>query len=330
MTKWYGPGRTGHYATVLAAGRRRQPRARQDLLKLAGDPLYPVIVRATALDLLNRYPGPDTAQAIEQAATDPEALIRRTAANQSDLLPPARRARLLKALVYDPVAAVRMEAASQMTTVADIELDIDQQRVFQSALQEYKKAMYYSADFAFGRFNLGNLYVNLRQSEAAMAHYRAAIRIDDQFYMAKVNLAVLASQKGDNAEAERLLRQALAVREDLYEVHYSLGLLLAEENRYREAVDHLETAVKGMPDFARAYYNLGQILDFLEEGQKAQTALEKAYMLEPDITKHLKALAQHYLRHRKFFEARRLAESLLAGDPDNQLAKELLRLARKK
>ncbi len=330
MTKWYGPGRAAHYATVLAAGRRRQPQAGADLLKLAGDPLYPVIVRATALDLSGRYPGPDTAQAIEQAATDPEALIRRTAANQSGLLPPDRRAAMLPPLLYDPVAAVRMEAAYQMTGISGPTLSRNQQDAFQSALDEYKIAMNYSADFAFGRFNLGNLYNNLAQTDDAMEQYRAAIKIDDQFYMAKVNLAVLCSQKGDNAEAEKLLRQALAVRDDLYEVHYSLGLLLAEEHHYPEAADHLEIAVKGMPDFARAHYNLGQLLDFLRKSEKAQTALEHAYRLEPENPDYLKALVQHYLRYRKFTEAHRLAKRLLAEDPDNLPAQELLKFLEKK
>lgn len=45
----------------------------------AADPLYPVIVRSTALSLLVAYPGEDTTRAFELALMDDEALIRRTA-----------------------------------------------------------------------------------------------------------------------------------------------------------------------------------------------------------------------------------------------------------
>ena len=43
-----------HYGTIIEAGRKGSTRGAQDLIRLAGDPLYPVIVRATALSLLTR------------------------------------------------------------------------------------------------------------------------------------------------------------------------------------------------------------------------------------------------------------------------------------
>ena len=70
---------------------------------------------------------------------------------------------------------------------------------------DYQKSMNYSGDFAFGRYNLGNLYLNLKKPEKAVENYRAAIRIDDQFFPAKVNLAMLYNQMGRNDEAEELV-----------------------------------------------------------------------------------------------------------------------------
>ena len=57
ITKWYGPGRRAHYGTIIDDGRKRSAEAHKDLIKLAADPLYPVIVRSTALSLLAAYPG---------------------------------------------------------------------------------------------------------------------------------------------------------------------------------------------------------------------------------------------------------------------------------
>ena len=81
ITKWYGPGRRPHYGEIIQAGRNRQPGAAEGLIRLAEDPLYPVIVRATALELLAAYPGEAGAAALERALMDGEALIRRTAVN---------------------------------------------------------------------------------------------------------------------------------------------------------------------------------------------------------------------------------------------------------
>lgn len=130
--------------------------------------------------------------------------------------------------LVDPVKAVRIEAARQLAELPDKGFDADQKARFDDTLAEYRKAMAYSGDFSFGRFNLANLDASLGQTDAAVDNYLAAIRIDHQFYPAKVNLAMLYNRLGKNTDAERLLREALDTRSDLFDVHYSLGLLLAE------------------------------------------------------------------------------------------------------
>ena len=57
VAEWYGPGLTPHYGSIIARGRQGDPDAAGALVRLAGDLLYPVNVRATALSLLAAYPG---------------------------------------------------------------------------------------------------------------------------------------------------------------------------------------------------------------------------------------------------------------------------------
>jgi HEAT repeat protein len=90
---------------------------------LASDPLYPVIVRSTALSLLAAYPGEETSRAYERALLDDEALIRRTAVDHLSVPDPRRQAELLTAMLYDPVTAVRIEAARRMAEGPDPALD---------------------------------------------------------------------------------------------------------------------------------------------------------------------------------------------------------------
>ena len=286
-----------------------------------------MIVRATALALLRHYPGEETRRALMQAISDPEALIRHTALSQFAYIAPDQRIDLLTDMLYDPVTAVRMEAANQTTANGRPDLPPETQAVFQSALFDYQSAMTYSADFLFGRFNLGNLFSNLKKTDQAMKQYRAAINIDPQFYPAKVNLAMLYNQIGNNSDAERLFRDALSVRADLYEAHYSLGLLLAEEKRYGEAAGHLATAAQGMPNYARVHYNAGQLWDYLDDADKAQMALERANRLDPDNPDYIKALVQHYIKHHKHADILRTGERLMTQDPQNPLGRQLLQIA---
>ena len=326
ITKWYGPGRRAHYGNVIAAGRRELPEAHRELINLAGDPLYPVIVRATAMSLLSAYPGDETNQALKLALADEEALIRRTAVDSINASNVKKLTELLAAMLYDPVKAVRIAAARRLAEIPSPQLDEKEDETFKATLVEFQQAMEYSADFAFGRYNLGNLYASLKKPELAIQNYQAAIHIDDQFYPAKVNLAMLYNQIGQNDKAETLLRQVVSTQPELYEVKYSLGLLLAERKKYEEAAHYLESAASAMPDNPRVHYNLGLLLDYLGKDRQAESALEHALKLEPDNIEYLNALAQYYLKREMYQQAKRIAQQIISNHPSSQLGPQLLEI----
>ena len=325
ITGWYGPGRRSHYGTVLAAGRDLKPEARQSLIRLAGDTLYPVIVRATALSLLSGYPGEDTTRAMETALMDDEALIRRAAAENLQTASPEALALHLGPLLYDPVRAVRQEAARRLVGDPANHLDPDKKKVFQETLADYEASMAFSGDFAFGRFNLADLYAAQGKTDAAAENYLAALAIDGLFYPAKVNLAMLYNQTGRQDDAETLFREVVTENPDLYEIAYSLGLLLAERGKYEEAAVYLARAVRGLPTRARVHYNLGLLLQHLGR-EDAEAELRKALDLEPDNLDFLYALADHYLKHDNFTEARKVIARMIESHPENQMGHRLMRI----
>jgi len=324
VTKWYGPGRRRHYGSIIDAGRNRLSGVRKDLIRLAGDPLYPVIVRATAISLLIAYPGEDTFQSMKLALMDDEALIRRTAVER--IAPPNQKEKieLIVPLLYDSVKAVRIEAARRLAEEPSISLDPDQEKVFQAVLKEYVASMEYSADFSFGRYNLGNLYVAMNRPEEAIQNYLAAIKIDELFYPAKVNLAMFYNKRGENDNAEELLREVVTTHPELHEIAYSLGLLLAEMKKYDSAVVYLEKAARGMPEHARVHYNLGLLLQYLHRDEKAEQSLLKALKIDPDSMEYLYALADFYLKRKKFQKAKDMAQQLVMKHPNEPIGQKLL------
>ena len=232
-------------------------------------------------------------------------------------------------MLYDPVKAIRTEAARRMTEIADPQLDSSQQKRYQAALLEYQESMEYSADFAFARYNLGNLYANLRQPEKAVEFYQGAIRIDNQFFPAKVNLAMLYNQMGRKDQAEVLLREVVIEQPRQYEVQYSLGLLLAEEKKYAEAAGHLETAAKGLPDRGRVHYNLGLLLQQLKRDSEAEAALLGALEIEPDNFDYMYAAADHYLKRGKLVKAKIIAEQMIEKHPRNSIGRDIINFINK-
>jgi tetratricopeptide (TPR) repeat protein len=235
-----------------------------------------------------------------------------------------RQTALLTSALYDPVKAVRTEAARRMAEIESPELDARQKIIFRTALAEYQQSMDYSADFAFGRYNLGNLFTNLKQPEKAAENYKAAVRIDDQFYPAKVNLAMLYNQMGRKDKAEALLREIVAAHSELHEIQYSLGLLLAEKKQFEEAAFYLEKAAAGLPENPRVHYNLGLLLQHLKRDAEAEAALLTAIGIDPDNLDYLYALADYYLKRQKYTQARRIAQQMVVKHPNNSIGRDIL------
>ncbi len=321
--KWYGQAKKPHYGTILAAGRQGRPEARDQLIRLAGDALYPAIVRATALDLLGRYPGRESTAAFNLALADEETLVRYTAVMNFPAAGPAELVELIAPLLFDPVRTVRMQAAVRLAGLDDTLFKPYQREALEQTVTEYKHTMEYSLDFAFAGHNLGNLYNNLKDMERAEQYYRAAIEIDDLFYPAKSNLALLLNSQGRNEEAEKLLREILEDSPEQYESAYSLGLLLAEMGRLEEAITYMELAVKGMPGHSRAFYNLGLLHRQLRQFPEAEIALLKTIEMEPDNFDYLHALADFYVRLGELQQALLIAERMITLQPDNSLGRDI-------
>jgi len=323
FTKWYGTSRRWHYGKTIAAGRREDPAAGPELIRLAGDPLYPPIVRATALSLLDPYPGAESTHAFDLALSDDDPLVRYTAAQHLNDPDPDRLRDLLVPLLFDPVKGVRGQAAVRLAGYPRERLKGYQSEALEDDIAEYVNSMKYSLDFAFAGHNLGNLYLALGDPKQAETYYLDALEVDDLFLPAKMNLALLYNQEGRNDDAERLLREIVEAYPEMYDADYSLGLLLAEMGKMEDATEFLGRAAAGQPDASRVQYNYGLALQSLGRDAEAREALERALALEPENLSYLYALADHYAKHGNPRRAMDLAERMIASHPDQRIGRDM-------
>ena len=311
---WYGKKRKPHYGTVLAAGREGLSGAGPELVQLSQDQLRPAIARATALELLSRYPGEETTVTIEKALADDDALIRHTAASLLRPPDPTRLAKALVPLLKDPVRTVRTEAAARLAELPAQSLTEAQRKTQAGALDEYVAIQLYTSDMPSGPYNLANLEVTQGRYAEAERNYRRALQIDDQFFIAKTNLALLLSQLGRNTEAETLLREAVAAQPSNAGAAFNLGLLLAEEGKTAEAEKALRAALKADATLAAAAYNLAVLV----APQRLSEAVElsrKAARARPDEPRYAWTLAFYEDRTGDRAGAVRTLEELLRRYP---------------
>jgi len=322
-TDWYGVARKPHFGTVIAAARSGDPAAEDGLHALLASTLYPVIVRATALQTLQSYPGGRTDEAMQGSLTDDEALIRLTAVDAFAERAPQGMVEGLAPLLFDAVRAVRIRAAARLAGVGREYFKPYQREALDKALAEYIASTERNLDFAAAGMNLANLYASQRDVAQAERYYRMALTVDDLFFPAKLNLAVLLSQQGDNVEAERLLREAFADFPEQYDAAYSLALLLVGINRVDEGLTFLAKAAAGMPQRSRVQYNHGLLLAQQLRDEEAELALRKALDLEPQSFDYLYALIDFHYKRDQFDKALLLADRMIEAHPQQRFGYDI-------
>jgi predicted CXXCH cytochrome family protein len=277
VAKWYGPNRRQepHYGVALDAGRHAKPGAVSGLVRLAEDASQPAIVRATALELLNRYPGRSAVAALQNSLRDPEPLVRRVAVAGQERLVPAERIAALSPMLDDPVRAVRIEAA-RLLAPAVSSLAAELRAGFDRALAEFEAAQTENADRPEALANLGNLYSSRGETTRAEDAYRKAIALDSRFVPAYANLADLYRVGRRDADAERALRDGLRVVPNTATLREALGLTLVRQGKRREALAEFEAAVKAAPDDPRHTYIYAVALHDAGRRAEAVRLLESA------------------------------------------------------
>ncbi|MBF0432416.1 MAG: tetratricopeptide repeat protein [Fibrobacteria bacterium] len=325
VIKWYGAERQNHFAEIISAGQTGKPEFLPKVIQLVGDTSYPVVVRATALNLLNNYSlRQEDILVLEKAVKDKNALIRVTGLRLMENFPLSRKIELVAPLLTDTVRGVRIQAALVMADVAISSLSEEQLKSLKYALEELEVSLQLNEDFPDGQMAIALHRYKQKDYHSAMEAYQSAIRLDGKFIQARMNLANLYNQMGMNREAEQEFKEIIRILPNFGEAYYSLGLLFAEQNNLENAVTYLELAAKKMPERSRVHYNYGLALQRLKRMEQAEKSLQKALNLEPLSGDYLKALAILYFQKKDWNKALLHTDKFVKLFPQMQEPKKLL------
>ena len=320
MTKWYGrkDADTLHYALTLQAGRRGTPDAPDLLVRLAGERNAPVIVRATALSMLQRYPGTASAEAVRWALIDGEPLLRLGAVQALSVLPPPEQFYQARHLLRDDLLALRVEATEALLDVPPTSLSADGRDLLEKSILEYRSVQEFNADHPSAHMNMGNLASRNREFAAAETEYRKAIRLEPAFMLTYVNLADLYRVMGSEQKGEQVLNDALMMNPDFADAHYALGLLKVRQKKPADGLIHLERASDLRPEEPTYAYAYAIGLNSTGNGPRAVSVLEKALTKNPYSKDIIVALVTIQRDRGNLEEALRHAETLVSLWPQDQ------------
>lgn len=117
------------------------------------------------------------------------------------------------------------------------------------AVREYKEALKIKKDFFNAQFNLGNVYLKMKQEEEAEKAYRKAIALDPCQPDAYNNLAGLYLQSRRNLDkAQQLAHKAVNLSGSRHYLYLdTLGMVCLGQGRVDDALVYLEEALESTP-----------------------------------------------------------------------------------
>ena len=233
------------------------------------------------------------------------------------------------------------------------------ERKLDDAIAELEKAVTIKPTFADLRYLLGTYYFAVKRYPQARASFEDSLKINSKFFKARVHLSYVIWKEGDAPKAveelaatnhccpnfyrESLDRLVQALRthggRDAIESSYSeiieerpssaqisreLAIEAIQNGDFSEAVRELKKAIALKPDYPDlhnflgiAYGNSGMVDDAVHE-------FEIALKINPHYLKARLNLALLYYENSRFGEAQAQIDEVLAVQPNNQLASNLL------
>jgi len=235
---------------------------------------------------------------INSLKNDASPLIRSAAAGSLMESPMGDTAGVLFNALNDKYSLVRIRAVSIIALLSSQSLLPELRPRFDKAFSEFTAMLTARPDDFQSFFNLGNLYLERRDTARALAMYEQSIRLAPDNVQAIINSATAYYSLGQQPNAEKTLHQALKIAPNNVKIHLALGMLLMEQKRTVEAEAAFRTALKHDPQNASAYYNLAVML----AAEKPNNSLEwcrKAHMIEPDDPKYAYTYAYYLDRSGK-------------------------------
>ncbi len=312
------------WTRAFQQARSGQPQAEVSLMRVINDETTPDIARATAVLELQNHLGPMSFQLVQAALGDDSPLLRIAALRTLEAVPPANRFGFAGHLLRDPLLAVRAEAARTLAATPLNQMSVADRGALDLALRDYAATQAYNADRPESHMNMGNLYVTRGDAVAAEKAFRQSLKLDQAFSPAYANLADLYRQQGMESESRKLLEQGLAVAPDDASLRHALGLALVRAGNTPAALPELEKAAELAPGNARYAYVYGVALNSAGQKDAAVEALAKAQSQHPNNRELLWALATFERDRGNSAAARGWAEKMLALNPADEAANQLL------
>ena len=292
VKQWYKKPKTGfqRYALAIDAARTGKNNAGDLLEKIINDGNTPAIARASAVTSLSSYLDQKNIDVVQNGLNDDDAMVRLASVSALEGLPQNLLVTLAFPLLSDSVKSVRIEAARILAPIPVGQLQGEQLRIYQHAIDDYVESQQINADRPEAQLNLGNYFAAKGDADKAISAYKKAIDLESIFVPAYINLADLYRVQNNDVDAKEILEEALKVAPESADSNYALGLLLVRQHKDEASIKFLQRAAGYDSSNAHYAYVYAVALNSTGKKQLAIDVLQAANVRFPSDTNILEAL----------------------------------------
>jgi tetratricopeptide (TPR) repeat protein len=166
----------------------------------------------------------------------------------------------------------------------------DEAGMQEKAIEATKKMIALNPQDADAVYNLGYMYVKLKNYDEAIETFKRAIEIRPDFEFAYSNLGYCYTQQKKYNESIETYKKLVEINPQNADGWMSIGIGYMYLKKFDPAVAPLQKAIDLSPDNAYAYYNLGICYLNLQDYQSARNIHKELQSINPDLAAKLQKL----------------------------------------
>ncbi len=158
------------------------------------------------------------------------------------------------------------------------------------AIETTRKLIEQDPQDADAIYNLGYMFVKLKNYDEAIETFKRAIEVRPDFEYAYSNLGYCYTQQKKYTESIETYKKLVEINPENADGWMSIGIGYMYLKKFDPAVDPLQRAIELRPDNAYAYYNLGICYLNLQDYQSARNLHKQLQTVDPDLAAKLQKL----------------------------------------
>lgn len=166
----------------------------------------------------------------------------------------------------------------------------DEAGMQEEAIEATKKMIALNPQDADAVYNLGYMYVKLKNYDKAIETFKKAIEIRPNFEFAYSNLGYCYTQQKKYNESIETYKKLVEINPQNADGWMSIGIGYMYLKKFAPAVAPLQKAIELNPENAYSYYNLGICYLNLQDYQSARDIHKQLQSVNPDLAAKLQKL----------------------------------------